>query len=164
MAAEGSLTTRKSRRDTEVQFQAREGDMNRWKPLVMSSLFVAALLLTGCEGYTEMNSRSSQQQDGFGGRVTVSVGKANGTSTKALETESSADVLDATVVLTVGSGSYKIELLGENGEVTLALEALGGETVRGQGRMAVDTFGDASYRVTALDAEQVEYSIEYTFR
>ncbi len=138
--------------------------MGKWKLLVVSSLLVAALLLTGCEGYTEMNSRSSQQEDGTGGKITVSVGEASGTSTKDLETEVSGAILDATVTLKVGRGSYKIELLGENDTVTLALEALGGETVTGQGWMVVDTLGDASYRVTAVDAGDVEYSIEYTYR
>lgn len=138
--------------------------MNRWKLLVTLSLLVAALLLAGCEAYTEMNSRSSQQEDGVGGKLTVSVGQVNGTSTKDLETGASGAIMDATVVLTVGRGSYKIELLGENDEVTLALEALGGETVSGQGWLMVDTFGDASYRVTAVEAEDVEFSIEYTFR
>jgi hypothetical protein len=138
--------------------------MSKWKLLVVSSLVVAALLVTGCEGYTEMNSSSSRQQDGSGGKITVSVGEANGTSTKDLETQVSGAILDATVILKLGRGSYKIELLGENDEVTLALEALGGETVSGQGWMAVDTFGDASYRVTAVEAEDVEYSIEYTYR
>jgi len=138
--------------------------MSKWKLLVVSSLAVAALLVIGCEGYTEMNSSSSQHQDGSGGKITVSVGEANGTSTKDLETQISTAILDATVILKVGRGSYKIELLGENDEVTLALGALGGETVSGQGWMAVDAFGDASYRVTAVEAEDVEYSIEYTFR
>ena len=138
--------------------------MSKRKLLVVSLLLVAALLLTGCEAYTEMNSRSSQQQDGSGGKTTVSVGEANGTSTKDLETEVSGAILDAIVTLKVGSGSYKIELLDENDQVTLALEALGGETVSGQGLMAADAFGDASYRVTAVEAEDVEYSIEYTFR
>jgi len=138
--------------------------MGKLKLLVVSSLIVVALLMTGCEGYTEMNSRSSQHQDGSGGKITVSVGEANGTSTKDLETQVSGAILDATVILKVGRGSYIIELLGENDEVTLALEALGGETVSGQGWIAADAFGDASYSVTAIEAEDVEYSIEYTFR
>ncbi len=138
--------------------------MSKWKLLVASSLVVAALLVIGCEGYTEMNSSSSRQQDGSGGKITVTVGEANGTSTKDLETQVSGAILDATVILKVGRGSYKIELLGEDDAVTLALEALGGEIVTGQGWMVVDSFGDASYRVTAVEAEDVEYSIEYTFR
>jgi outer membrane usher protein FimD/PapC len=131
---------------------------------VLALLLVAALLLAGCEGYTEMNSRSSEHQDGRGGDVSASVGKANGTSTKDLETQASGAILDASVTLSVGAGSYKIELLGDNDEVTLALEAHGGETVSGQGWMVADAFGDASYRVTAVEAEDVQYQIEYTFR
>lgn len=127
-------------------------------------LVVAMLLLAGCEGYTEMNARSSEHQNGNGGTLTASAGKANGTSTKALATLGNGAILDATVTLSVGAGSYKIELLGENDEVTLVLDAQGGETVTGQGWMVTDAFGEASYRVTAVQAEDVEYRIEYTFR
>lgn len=132
--------------------------------LVVGMLLVAVLLLAGCEGYTEMNARSSEHQNGNGGNLTASAGKANGTSSKDLATLGNGAILDATVTLSVGAGSYKIELLGENDEVTLALEAQGGETVIGQGWMVTDAFGDASYRVTAVEAEDVEYRIEYTFR
>lgn len=138
--------------------------MSKGKWVVVAALLVVVLLLAGCEGYTEMNSRSSEHQDGSGGNVSASAGKANGTSTKDLETQASGAILEASVILSVGTGSYKIELLGENDEVTLALEAQGGETVSGQGWMVADAFGDASYRVTAVEAEDVEYRIEYTFR
>ena len=139
--------------------------MVKSKWLVALALLVAVLLVVGCEGYTEMNSSSSEHHDGSGGMVTVGAGKANGTSTKDLETAASGEtILDATVVLKVGKGSYKIELLGENDEVTLALEVQGGEAQSGIGWMVTDAFGDASYRVTAVEAEDVEYRIEYTFR
>jgi hypothetical protein len=138
--------------------------MSKGRWVAVGVLLLVALLVTGCEGYTEMNSRSSGHQDGNGGDVRASLGKANGTSTKDLETQAGGVILDANVTLSVGAGSYKIELLGENDEVTLALEAQGGERVSGQGWMVADAFGDASYRVTAVDAEDVEYRIEYTFR
>jgi hypothetical protein len=100
-----------------------------------------------------------------GGGETASADKANGSTEKAIEVEGvSGLILDANVTISVEKGTYKIELIGENGEVTLALEASDGETVSGQGWMAVDTFGEANYRVTATEAENVEYSIEYTYR
>ena len=139
--------------------------MGKWKVVVGLSLLLVVLLLAGCEGYTETNSSSSEHHDGSGGRVTVATGKANGTSTKDIETAASGEeILDANVVLMVGQGSYKIELLGENDEVTLVLEAQDGEALSGQGWMVTDAFGDASYRVTAVEAWEVEYRIEYTFR
>ena len=139
--------------------------MDRLKWLVALALLVSMLLVAGCEGYTEMNARTSEHHDGSGGQVTVAAGKANGTSTRDLETAASGGViLDATVVLKVGVGSYKIELLGENDEVTLVLEAQGGEAVSGIGSMVTDGFGVATYRVTAVEAEDVEYRIEYVFR
>ena len=138
--------------------------MGKWKYAVGLSLLVV-VLLAGCEGYTEMNSSSSEHHDASGGAVTVATGKANGTSTKDLETEASGEaILDATVVLKVGSGSYKIELLGENDEVTMVLDVQGGQALSGVGWMITDAFGDASYRVTAVEAEDVEYRIEYVFR
>jgi outer membrane usher protein FimD/PapC len=138
--------------------------MIRGKLVVSLLLVVAVLLLACCEGYTEMNSSSSEHQSGSSGNISASAGKANGTVTKDLETQIDSAILDATVTLSVGAGSYKIELLGENDEVTLALEAQGGETVTGQGWMVTDAFGDASYRVTAVEAEDVDYRIEYTVR
>ena len=62
------------------------------------------------------------------------------------------------------SGAYQIELLGADAQVTLTLQAQDGETVSGQGQMVVDSFDVAKYRVTATDAQDVEYEIEYTFR
>ena len=139
--------------------------MIKSKWLVGLMLLLAVLLVAGCEGYTEMNSSSSEHHDGSGGVVTVSAGKANGTSSRTIETAASGEaILDATVVLQAGKGSYKIELLGENDEVTLVLEAQGPEAVSGIGWMVTDAFGEASYRVTAVEAEDVEYRIEYAFR
>ena len=139
--------------------------MIKKKWLVGLALLVMVLLVVGCEGYTQMNASSSEHHDRNGGRVSVSAGKANGTSTQNLETAASGvAILDATVVLKVGEGSYKIELLGEDDEVTMVLEAQGGEAVSGVGWMVTDGFGEASYRVTAVEAEDVEYRIEYVFR
>jgi len=139
--------------------------MEKRRLVIGISLLVVALLLVGCEGYSEMNSSTSEQHGSTGGYMTVRVGKANGTSTKTIETAASGTAtIDALVALTVGTGSYKIELLGENDEVTLVVEAKAGESNIGQGSMVTDGFGEASYRVTAVEAGDVEYTIEYAFR
>jgi hypothetical protein len=123
------------------------------------------LLLVACEGYTESGSSTKSYGTASGGGLTARINKANGTAEQSIETESSGEaVLDAAVTLSVGRGSYKIELLGESDEVTLALEAKDGQSVQGQGWMVADTFGEANYRVTAVEAEDVEYTIEYTYR
>ncbi len=133
--------------------------------LVMGVGLVVLLLLVACEGYSVSGEQSSSYQNMSGGGVKVRIKKANGTSTKKIEASGTADlVLEAEVTLSVGKGSYKIELLGEGEEVTLSLEARDGQAVSGQGWMATDGFGEASYRVTAVEAEDVEYTIEYTFR
>ncbi len=99
-----------------------------------------------------------------GGLVSASARKANGTSKKEIEIDGGGvSALDADVTLSVGSGAYTIELLGEDDKVTLTLEARAGETVSGHGQMDV-TFDSAYFRVTAEEAENVEYSIAYTFR
>lgn len=123
------------------------------------------LVLVGCEGYTESSARTSSSQTMSGGRLTVHIGKANGSIVQDLETSAAAAAtLDATVTLAVGKGTYKIELLGDDGQVTLTLEARDGQTVSGEGWMVTDAFGEAGYRITATEAENVDYQIEYTFR
>jgi hypothetical protein len=65
------------------------------------------------------------------------------------------------VILSLDAGSYKIELLGQGGDVTSTIEASGGESVSGRGEMAVDSFGEASFRVTAVEAQGVEYTMTF---
>ncbi len=139
--------------------------MRRTLVVGLLGLILLALVLVACEGYTESGSSYRSQQGMNGGRESASANKANGSIEKEIEVEGlSGLILDAEVTLSVEKGTYKIELIGEDGEVTLALEARDGETVSGQGWMAVDTFGEASYRLTATEAENVEYVIEYTYR
>jgi hypothetical protein len=139
--------------------------MRRTVVVSLLGLMLLALILVACEGYTESGGGSRSQQGMNGGLESARADKANGSIEKEIEVEGvSGLILDADVTLSVEKGTYKIELIGEDGEVTLALEASDGESVSGQGWMAVDTFGEANYRVTATEAENVEYSIEYTYR
>jgi hypothetical protein len=135
----------------------------RW--LVGLGLALLILSLVACEGYSQTGVQSASSSSTNGGTLTVRAKKANGSVTEDLETAAAGGwILDADVTLTVGKGSYKIELLGEDDQVTLTLEAGAGETVSGQGWMITDGFGEASYRVTAVEAEEVEYTIDYTYR
>jgi uncharacterized protein YceK len=128
-------------------------------------LVVFAVLLSACEGYSVMGSRTSSGQTSSGGYVQEGMNKANGTTTKDIEVDLPMGVvLESTVTLSVGSGSFKIELLDENDGVTATFEAGAGESISGQGWMVPDNFGEASYRLTATEAEDVEYRIDYTFR
>lgn len=140
--------------------------MKAFRLIVGFGLVVLLVLpLVACEGYTVTGEKSSSYQTMSGGGVRASIKKANGTITEKIEAQGTADlVLDAEVTLSVGKGSYKIELLGEGDEVTLSLEARDGQAVSGHGWMGTDGFGQASYRVTAVEAEDVEYTIEYTFQ
>ena len=113
-------------------------------------LLALSLVLASCAGYTEMGAKTSSHQGMSGGDVTAEISKANGTAERDIEVTGTADLV--------------MEVLGEDDQVTLALEARDGETVSGHGQMVPDSFGEASYRVTALEAEDVAYSLEYTFR
>lgn len=139
--------------------------MRRTRWLVGLGLVLLILVLVACEGYSQSGVKTSSSSSTSGGTLTVRADKANGSIIQDMETASAGGwTLDAEVTLTVGKGSYKIELLGEDEQVTLTLEAGAGETVSGQGWMITDAFGEASYRVTAVEAEDVEYTIDYIFR
>lgn len=128
-------------------------------------LLLLGLLLVACEGISQTGVKTSSHQGISSGDLSVQIGKANGTALQDIETEGYAGaVLEADVTLSVGKGSFKIELLGEEDEVTLSLEARDGQSASGSGQMTADAFGEASYRITANEAEDVEYTIEYTFR
>jgi hypothetical protein len=129
-------------------------------------LALLVLSLVACEGYSQTGARTSSNQDMSGGALEVGISKANGTAEQDIEVGegNTGLILEADVTLTVEKGSFQIELLGEDDQVTLTLAARDGETVSGHGQMVVDAFGDASYRVTATEAENVAYTIEYTFR
>ena len=123
-----------------------------------------SIVLAACGGssYTTSGSSSSSRAHFNGAAVTYQLARANGRATQSLEVKSESDhQLKVDVTLAVGKGSYKIELLDKDGQVTLALEAADGQTVQGQGYMALDTFGEASYRVTAVNAEKVSYVLDY---
>jgi len=131
----------------------------------LSVLLLLILALVACQSYNQTGSSTSSHRDMNGGQEQAGARKANGTATRQLEDlPNRGGWLDADVTLSVEKGSFKIELLGEDGEVTLTLEARDGEAVSGSGSMAVDSFGEASYRVTAVEAENAEYTIVYVYR
>jgi hypothetical protein len=120
--------------------------------------------VAACEGYSQTGVKTTSHQGLNGGDLSVRVGKASGSITQEIEAEGRAGVtLEADVTLTVEKGTFKIELLGANDQVTLSLEAHDGQTMSGHGQMVVSMAEEANYRVTATDAENVEYTIEYTF-
>jgi len=132
-------------------------------------ILLLALLPVACESasYTMSGVNTHSHQNWQGGDLTVQIKKAHGISYSNIEVEDGTGLtLEADVTLTVERGSFKIELLGEgtDDQVTLVLEASDGETVSGHGQMIVDSFEEADYRITAVDAENVEYTIVYTFR
>jgi hypothetical protein len=138
--------------------------MRKVGTLGLFGLALLALLVAACEGYSQTGVKTSSHQDLNGGNLSVRAGKASGSITQEIEAEGRAGLtLEADVTLTVEKGAFKIELLGADDQVTLSLEAHDGQTVSGHGQMVVSMAEEANYRVTATDAENVEYTIEYTF-
>jgi hypothetical protein len=84
--------------------------------------------------------------------------------TKDIEFDYEDAVVDVEVTLEVEKGTFKLEFLGEDNEVTLALEATSGQRVSDSGYMVTDGFGEGEYRVTATSAEGVHYHISYRVR
>jgi hypothetical protein len=124
-----------------------------------------ALSLTACEGgYTTRGERVTMTEVGMGGEIDVQVDSANGSITKDLEFDCTDCIVDVNVTLQVEQGSFKLEFLGEDDEVTLTLEASPGEQASGSGYMVTDGFGEGGYRVTADEAQGVSYHISYQLR
>ncbi len=124
-----------------------------------------ALQLTACEGgYTTRGERSSMTQSGDRGEIDVRIDSASGSATKGAEFDCAGCIVEVDVTLQVEQGKFKLEFLGEDEEVTLTLEASGGQQVTGSGYMVTDSFGEGEYRVTAEEARGVSYNITYQIR
>jgi hypothetical protein len=119
--------------------------------------------LAACEGgYVASGSRESSRISGQGGWVESRIRSANGSATQGIELDGSGLRLDTEVTLEVEEGTFTIELLDGEGNVTLALRATPGNPASGRGYMEVD-FDEAQYRVTAEEAKGVYYRMDFAF-
>ena len=151
---------------------AKHGAERRSLPRLLARSLLVALLaisvglaLTACEGgYTTSNERTTESHLGDHGQVEVSISSADGSITKSVEIQYADAIMMVDVTLEVEEGTFKLEFLGEEGQVTLALEAGAGEQVSGRGYMVTDSFGEGEYRVTAEGAKGVHYTISYQVR
>ncbi len=126
---------------------------------------VLTLSLTACEGaYTTRGESITMNQVGTGGEIDAHIDSASGSITKDVGFDCADCTLDVEVTLQVGQGSFKLEFLGEDDEVTLTLEASAGQQASGAGYMVTDGFGEGEYRVTADEAQDVSYHISYQLR
>lgn len=124
-----------------------------------------ALPLMACEGgYTTNGERTTESHLESRGEIDVQIGSANGNVTKDIEFDYEDAIVDVEVTLAVEHGTFMLEFLGEDDEVTLALEASLGQQVSGSGYMVTDSFGEGGYRVMATEAEGVSYHISYRVR
>ena len=119
-----------------------------------------AFLLTACEGgYVVRGEWVKESHSGDRGEIDVRINSANGSVRKSVELDNSTGIVDVEVTLKVEKGAFKIELLGDEDEVTLVLEAGSGQKPSGSGHMVTDGFGGGEYRVTAVEAKRVAYHI-----
>jgi hypothetical protein len=142
------------------------------KATVVIAVTLLVLCLASCASLATVGGKTKASHSGNRGWLEMSHDKANGTTTLDLADDvvkldgivSPGDVLEVDLTLAVGKGSFKIELLGWDEKVTLTLEARDGETLAGHGQIVVDDSGDVPYRVTAIEAENVDYYMEYTIQ
>ena len=120
------------------------------------------LLLAAFEGGFAATGNSERSRTTANrGWIEKSFKKANGSVTQDIELERSGRHMEATVTLEVGEGTFHIELLDGQGNVTLSLEATSGRPTSGSGFMETNSFGNARYRVTVVEAKEVTYRIAF---
>jgi hypothetical protein len=133
-------------------------------PLVAIVATLSLVLVAACTSSSLTGSRTSSTQTLRGGTETLKAKKANGSSTVDIEIENNAGpTLQARVTVYAETGSFKVELLGDDDFITAVIEARDGQTSSGEGFMTVDLFDEASYRWTAVEATNVEMHMEYVF-
>ena len=101
--------------------------------------------------------------------MAVSARRAHGTTIKDLRDDDvdlgtilhRGDWVDVWVELSVGQGMFRIEILGEDDVVMLAVQARDGEQLERRGHTAVSSSGTVRYRLTAVEAEDIRYAISY---
>jgi len=142
--------------------------MRRW--YVPMALVLLSLLLVSCEGaYVTSGASTRAGREGNTGFVEASAARAHGTIIKDLRDDDEelgrilrrASWLDVWVELSVGQGLFRIEVLGEDDAVMLAVQARDGESLERRGHTVVSSSGTVRYRVTAVEARDVEYVINY---
>lgn len=135
---------------------------NSWFRVALLCVLLLAMV-AGCEGaFTASGSSERSSFTAQGGFVERNIRRANGSITEEIELDGSGGRLDTTVTLEVEEGSFAIELLDADDNVTLSLEATPGNPASGQGTMET-VFGTARYRVMAEEARGVRYRLEFTY-
>jgi hypothetical protein len=99
-----------------------------------SLLIALVLLLAACEaGFSATGSSERSRITVNSGWIEKSFKKANGSATQKIELDWPGRRVEATVTLEVGEGTFHIELLDVEGNVTLSLEATPGRPASGSG-------------------------------
>ncbi|WP_375514164.1 hypothetical protein [uncultured Nostoc sp.] len=86
--------------------------------------------------------------------------QANGSTTETIKLK---DVnnrrLNTEVKLEVGRGTVYLELLDDKGQPTSSLVATPGKPALGKGYLVTDVSSAVKYRITAIEAENIAYSL-----
>jgi hypothetical protein len=129
-------------------------------------LFIVwASLLTACgEGFIATGTSEKSHFAGKNGWLERSIKKANGSAVQKIELERPGRRLYTNVTLEVGEGTFQIELMDGEGNVTLTLEATSGQPASDSSLVTTGPFGDVKYRVTAVEAKDVKYRIEFDIK
>ncbi len=114
--------------------------------------------LSGCLLISGAVQTSDSTSDG--GNVYVDFVSADGTDTRAVQTNFPAQALEVLVAARTEHGQLRIEILDEQNSVVLALDAQSMEEWR-QGIVTTDVEGIFRYRIRATGAQRGTFQILY---
>jgi hypothetical protein len=134
-----------------------------WRYIGLSIVFI--LLLSACgKGFIATGVSESSQFDRNNGWLEKSYQQANGSTIQEIELGRPGRTLSIDIALTLGEGAFQIELLDVHGDVRQIIDGTPGQTVNSFGVVETGPFGNAKYRVTAVEATDVKYRMEFDIR
>jgi starvation-inducible outer membrane lipoprotein len=129
----------------------------RWLVIVLACCL--SLLLSGCLMLSgEQTSADSQPT---GGNFSTTFVSAEGGQERTIMTGAGAATLNVIATVTVQQGELRLELLGPNGAVALAVQGRPDEQVTKLGKVLTDSEGNLHYRVIARGARNGGYQVLY---
>lgn len=119
--------------------------------LTLTIILGAGVPLTGCTRTVVHNSLSLH-----GGIIK----QANGLTTETIKLKDVKNRrLETEVKLEVERGNVRLELLDNKGQPTVSITSTPRQTVLGKGYLVADASGLIKYRITAIEAENINYSL-----
>lgn len=122
-------------------------------------LCALALLLSGC--LLTSGEQSASDARPSGGNLSSSFVSADGEGIRTLPTGSASATMNVILIVSVQQGELRIEMLGPNDAVALALDGRPDESVTRTGNVPTDAQGNLRYRVVARGARNGSYQLLY---